>query len=113
VPFDVECDVGAVVYGSDDDPDRRLIDFVDDLRRSGLRPVGVVQLGRNCQSDNPQLSVVMLPRLVQASRGLCCRMRARDGHALFPPFGRNEDVWSQPPFSEPELCATFAISYEI
>ena len=59
--FDAQCDVAAVVYGTDDDPDRLLIDFADDLRRSGLRPVGVIQIGRSCQSENPRFGVVMLP----------------------------------------------------
>jgi len=61
VRFDAQCDVAAVVYGAVDDPDRLLIDFADDLRRSGLRPVGVIQSGRSCQAENPRLGVVMLP----------------------------------------------------
>jgi hypothetical protein len=61
VRFDAQCDVAAVVYGADDDPDRLLIDFADDLRRSGLCPVGVVQAGRSCQARSPRLGVVMLP----------------------------------------------------
>jgi hypothetical protein len=59
--FDAQCDVAAVVYGSEDDPDRVLIDFADELRRSGLRPVGVVQTSRTCQSVSPMFGVVMLP----------------------------------------------------
>lgn len=59
--FDAQCDIAAVVHGADDDPDRVLIGFADDLRRSGLRPVGVVQAGRSCQAENPRLGVVMLP----------------------------------------------------
>jgi hypothetical protein len=61
VTFDAQCDLAAVVYGADDDPDRLFIDFADDLRRSGLRPVGVVQTGRSCRSENPALGVVVLP----------------------------------------------------
>jgi hypothetical protein len=81
--FDAQCDVAAVVYGTDDDPDRLLIDFADDLRRSGLRPVGVIQIGRSCQSENPRFGVVMLPggevvRLAQESdaHGAGCRLDA-------------------------------------
>jgi len=62
VAFDAQCDLAAVVYGADDDPDRQIIDFADDLGRSGRRVVGVVQVGRSCQSENPVLGVVMLPR---------------------------------------------------
>jgi hypothetical protein len=61
VRFDAQCDVAAVVYGADDDPDGVLIDFAGDLRRSGLRAVGVVQAGRSCQAESPRLGVVMLP----------------------------------------------------
>jgi hypothetical protein len=81
VTFDAQCDVAAVVYGADDDPDRLLIDFVEDLSRAGLRPVGVVQTGRSCQADNPGLGVVMLPggevvRLAMESEthGTGCRL---------------------------------------
>jgi hypothetical protein len=61
VPFDAQCDVAAVVYGPDDDPDRLLTEFARDLRRMGLRPVGVVQAGRSCQAENPRLGLTMLP----------------------------------------------------
>jgi hypothetical protein len=83
VTFDAQCDVAAVVYGSDDDPDRLLIDFADDLRRAGRRPVGVVQAGRNCQAESPRLGVTMLPGgetvcLVAdpGARGAGCRLDA-------------------------------------
>lgn len=59
--FDAQCDVAAVVYRADDDPDRLLADFARDLRRAGLRPVGIVQAGRNCQAENPRLGVMVLP----------------------------------------------------
>ncbi len=59
--FDAQCDLAAVVYAADDDPDRLISDFAADLGRSGRRPVGVVQLGRSCRSENPRLGVVMLP----------------------------------------------------
>jgi Protein of unknown function (DUF2478) len=61
VSFDAQCDLAAIVYGADDDPDRLISGFAADLRRSGRRPVGVVQLGRSCRADNPRLGVVMLP----------------------------------------------------
>src|SRR5215471_191823 len=61
VAFDAQCDLAAVVYGADDDPDRLLIDFAGDLSRSGRHVVGVVQVGRNCRSENPVLGVVVLP----------------------------------------------------
>jgi Protein of unknown function (DUF2478) len=61
VSFDAQCDLAAVVYGADDDPDRLISGFAADLRRSGGRPVGVVQLGRSCRAESPRLGVVMLP----------------------------------------------------
>ncbi len=61
VRFDAQCDLAAVVYGSDDDPDGLLMDFADDLRNAGLRAVGVIQRGRSCRSQTPRLGVVMLP----------------------------------------------------
>jgi hypothetical protein len=59
--FDAQCDLAAVVYGGGDDPDGLISGFAADLRRSGHRPVGVVQLGRSCRSENPELGVVILP----------------------------------------------------
>ena len=59
--FDAQCDFASVVYGRDDDPDRLFIDFTDDLCRSGLRPVGVIQSGRSCRTEEPKLRVVLLP----------------------------------------------------
>lgn len=61
VTFDAQCDLAAVVYRSDDDPDRLFIEFADDLRRSGRRPVGLIQIGRSCRSQDPGLGVLMLP----------------------------------------------------
>jgi Protein of unknown function (DUF2478) len=61
VSFDAQCDLAAVVYGADDDPDRVISGFTADLRRSGRRPVGVVQLGRSCRAENPRLGAVVLP----------------------------------------------------
>ena len=59
--FDAQCDFASVVYGRDDDPDRLFIDFTRDLCRSGLRPVGVIQSGRNCRTEEPKLRAVILP----------------------------------------------------
>jgi hypothetical protein len=59
--FDAQCDLAAVVYGPDDDPDRLFIDFADDLNRSGRRAIGVIQVGRSCRSEQPRLGVVVLP----------------------------------------------------
>jgi Protein of unknown function (DUF2478) len=61
VSFDALCDLAAVVYGADDDPDRLISGFAADLRRSGCRPVGVVQFGRSCRSHDPGLGVTLLP----------------------------------------------------
>jgi Protein of unknown function (DUF2478) len=61
VSFDAQCDLAAIVYGADDDPDRVIASFAADLRRSGCRPVGVVQRGRSCRSEEPRLGVTLLP----------------------------------------------------
>jgi hypothetical protein len=61
VKFDAQCDFASVVYGRDDDPDRLFADFTNDLYRSGVRPVGVIQSGRSCRTAEPKLRVVMLP----------------------------------------------------
>jgi nucleoside-triphosphatase THEP1 len=61
VRFDAQCDFASVVYGRDDDPDRLFFDFTDDLYRSGFRPVGVIQSGRNCRAEDTKLRVVVLP----------------------------------------------------
>jgi hypothetical protein len=75
VSFDAQCDLAAVVYGADDDPDRLISGFAADLRRSGGRPVGVVQLGRSCRAESPRLGVVMLlQRSAQGPVDLCLRI---------------------------------------
>jgi nucleoside-triphosphatase THEP1 len=59
--FDAQCDFAAVVYGVKDNPDRLLLDFTEDLRRSGVRTVGLVQLdGSTAQSDDRERRTVML-----------------------------------------------------
>ncbi len=59
--FDAQCDFASLVYGPQDDPDRLLTDFADDLCGCGLRLVGVIQSGRSCRAENPRLGAVMLP----------------------------------------------------
>jgi hypothetical protein len=61
VRFDAQCDFASVVYGRDDDPDRLFVEFTSDLCRWGVRPVGVIQSGRSCRTEEPKLRVVMLP----------------------------------------------------
>jgi Protein of unknown function (DUF2478) len=60
VTFDAQCDLAAVVYGADDDPDRLFIEFTRDLCRSGRRVTGVIQVGRSCRSKKPGLGAVVL-----------------------------------------------------
>src|SRR5271170_764525 len=45
--FDSQCDLAALVYEHDEDPDRILRDFASDLNRRGYRAVGLVQLGHD------------------------------------------------------------------
>jgi hypothetical protein len=61
VRFDAQCDLAAIVYGGDDDPDRLLMAFAEDLRRAGHRPIGTIQVGRSCRAVNPGLGAVVLP----------------------------------------------------
>ena len=57
--FDSQCDLAALVYNSDQDPDEILSEFASDLNARGYRAVGLVQLGHHCL-DTPKLSVVLL-----------------------------------------------------
>jgi Protein of unknown function (DUF2478) len=59
--FDAECNLAAIVYGVEDDPDRLLLDFAGDLQRGGRRVVGVVQLGRISKTHDATLVAVILP----------------------------------------------------
>jgi hypothetical protein len=61
VTFDAQCDLAAVVFGPHDDPDRLFIDFADALSRSGHRPAGLIQIGRDCRAQDPRLGVLVLP----------------------------------------------------
>ncbi|MDB5633983.1 MAG: hypothetical protein JWR49_2838 [Tardiphaga sp.] len=59
VMFDSQCDLAALVYDKDQDPDAVLRDFAADLNNRGLRAVGLVQLGHH-GLDAPQLSAVLV-----------------------------------------------------
>jgi hypothetical protein len=57
--FDSQCDLAALVYQPDQDPDQILRDFAADLNRRGYRAVGLVQLGHHCV-DAPKLSAMLV-----------------------------------------------------
>jgi hypothetical protein len=57
--FDSQCDLAALVYKQDQDPDQVLHGFAADLGRRGYRAVGLVQLGRHC-ADAPKLSAMLV-----------------------------------------------------
>lgn len=57
--FDSQCDLAALVYETDQDPDSVLHDFAASLGRQGIRAVGLVQLGHR-EVDVPKLNAVML-----------------------------------------------------
>jgi len=50
--FDSQCDLAALVYQRDQDPDRILREFASDLNARGYRAVGLVQLGHHCVDAN-------------------------------------------------------------
>jgi nucleoside-triphosphatase THEP1 len=86
--FDAQCDFAAVVYGVKDNPDRLLLDFTEDLRRSGVRTAGLVQLDSwtSPSDDRPVRTVVLSTReiipvahernLAATKCGLDCRKLA-------------------------------------
>src|SRR5262249_54387727 len=49
--FDAECDLAALVYGPDEDPDAVLRDFAAGLTAQGCRAVGMVQAGQCADSS--------------------------------------------------------------
>jgi hypothetical protein len=49
--FDAQCDVAALVYEKDQDPDAILRDFAADLNAHGHRAVGMVQVGQCADSS--------------------------------------------------------------
>src|SRR5262245_44301135 len=55
--FDAQCDLAALVYGPDQDPDAVLRDFAAGLNARGLRAVGMVQDGQCADSS---LSAVLV-----------------------------------------------------
>jgi Protein of unknown function (DUF2478) len=57
--FDSQCDLAALVYDRDQDPDEVLRDFASDLKACGVRAVGLVQLGHHCL-DAPRLSAMLV-----------------------------------------------------
>jgi hypothetical protein len=57
--FDAQCDLAALVYDQDQDPDAVLRGFATDLASQGIRPVGLVQVGHR-EFDVPRLTAVML-----------------------------------------------------
>jgi hypothetical protein len=57
--FDSQCDLAALVYEKDQDPDRLLREFASDLNARGCRAVGLVQTGHHCL-DAPRLSAMLL-----------------------------------------------------
>jgi hypothetical protein len=57
--FDSQCDLAALVYEQDQDPDAILRDFAFDLNARGYRAVGLVQTGHHCP-DAPKLSAVLV-----------------------------------------------------
>ena len=57
--FDSQCDLAALVYEQDQDPDEILRGFAVDLNSRGYRAVGLVQLGHRCL-DAPKLSAMLV-----------------------------------------------------
>lgn len=57
--FDSQCDLAALVYEKDQDPDAVLREFAMHLTGQGIRAVGLVQLGHR-EFDVPKLTAVML-----------------------------------------------------
>ncbi|NVN88159.1 MAG: DUF2478 domain-containing protein [Rhodopseudomonas sp.] len=57
--FDSQCDLAALVYEPDQDPDRVLGDFASELNALGHRAVGLVQFGHR-EADTPRLSALLL-----------------------------------------------------
>ncbi|KIZ38978.1 MULTISPECIES: DUF2478 domain-containing protein [Rhodopseudomonas] len=57
--FDSQCDLAALVYEPDQDPDRVLRDFAAALDRQGARAVGLVQFGHR-EAGSKRLSALLL-----------------------------------------------------
>lgn len=57
--FDSQCDLAALVYEKDQDPDQVLREFASDLTARGHRAVGLVQTGHH-RVDAPRLSAMLV-----------------------------------------------------
>jgi hypothetical protein len=57
--FDSQCDLAALVYEGDQDPDEVLRGFASDLKACGYREAGLVQTGHHCV-DAPRLSAMLV-----------------------------------------------------
>ncbi len=57
--LDPHCDLAALVYESDQDPDELLRGFASDLKARGSRVVGLVHAGHDCV-DAPGLSAMLV-----------------------------------------------------
>jgi nucleoside-triphosphatase THEP1 len=57
--FDSQCDLAALVYERDQDPDEMLRGFASDLKARGYRVAGLVQTGHHCV-DAPRLSAMLV-----------------------------------------------------
>ena len=56
--FDAQCDLAALVYDEEQDPDAILRDFASDLNGNGYRAVGLVQTGHHCVDANLSATLV-------------------------------------------------------
>jgi hypothetical protein len=59
VMFDAQCDLAALVYSEDQNPDEVLLGFCAVLKGEGFRPVGLVQHG-HCQGNQSDLSALLI-----------------------------------------------------
>src|ERR1035441_5227491 len=57
--FDSQCDLAALVYDGDQDPDQVLRAFASDLKARGYRVAGLVQTSHRC-IDAPRLSAMLV-----------------------------------------------------
>jgi hypothetical protein len=57
--FDSQCDLAALVYDADQDPDELLRAFAAHLNARGYRAVGLVQTSHHCV-DGPKLSATLV-----------------------------------------------------
>jgi hypothetical protein len=109
--FDAQCDLAALVYKLDDDPDEVLRAFAVDLNARGFRAVGLVQLGHSCLHS--KLSALLIhsgeelpllqdlgtcaigcrldvDRLLEAGAKIACAMEAGADVVIINRFGRQE-----------------------